>query len=723
MKEVLLLSCFLIASSLCTQSQSLPVVDSLVHVIEETDNDSLKAYCMIKVGSEYERTGSDSALGWYQSALLITQYREDYTLLDLSGLAFMRTGIFHLRHGGSRDDVLLNLENAKHIFQKSGNRVRLSDVLTSAGLYECFNGNQTAAFDLHSEAINILQELKDTARLARSYNNLGLVYYQTNDIENAILTYQKALEINEALQQHGELAKLYSNIGALYAQLDYHEKSRAYFQQGLNLKKAYSPESEWATAYNNLGSAHRRLGNSDSAIALFEEAIELGVRLGNPYVEILAKNNYGLTYYDLKQYDDAYKIVFSALEKAKAIDHKPHVVMTLTNLSMISIELGNYKDAIELSNEAILLTDALNNVRPKISLYSNLSDAYNRLGNSDEALRFFTLKANLSDSLNSASQKEALLMLDNQYHAGKQKREIEKQKLALLKQDADAKTQQAQIIALVSVLLLVLIILIFILREYRVKTARNESLRKTNQHIVEQKDQIEEQREALKRSNSDKDKLFSIVSHDLRGPFNSLKMILDLSASGDLNHDEIQILLQKLNKSVGVNHGFLENLLLWSKSQLGGLAVNKSIIALNSLSIKAIETFDSSLKEKDVRIDNGIDERLRLHSDPDLILILMRNLIGNAIKFSHQGGKIILRAEKNDYGIEIKIQDYGVGIQKDKIAGIFELSHESTLGTEKEVGTGLGLTLCKEVATKLGGSIAVESEVNKGTTVIIRLPE
>ena len=603
MKEALLLSCFLITSALFTQSQSLPVVDSLVHVIEETDNDSLKAYCMIKVGSEYERTGSDSALGWYQSALLITQYREDYTLLDLSGLAFMRTGIFHLRHGGSRDDVLLNLENAKHIFQESGNRVRLSDVLTSAGLYECFNGNQTAAFDLHSEAINILQELKDTARLARSYNNLGLVYYQTNDIENAILTYQKALEINEALQQRGELAKLYSNIGALYAQLDYHEKSRAYFQQGLNLKKAYSPESEWATAYNNLGSAHRRLGNSDSAIALFEDAIELGVRLGNPYVEILAKNNYGLTYYDLKQYDDAYKIVFSALEMAKAIDHKPHIVMSLTNLSMISIELGNYKDAIELSNEAILLTDVLNNVRPKIGLYSNLSDAYKRLGNSDEALRFFTLKANLSDSLN------------------------------------------------------------------------------------------------------------------------SLKMILDLTASGDLNHDEIQMLLQKLNKSVGANHGFIENLLLWSKSQLGGLVLNESIIELNSLCNRAIELFDTPLKEKEITVINSVDESLRLMSDPDLLLILLRNIIGNAIKFSHHGGKVNLSAVKNHDGVKISVEDYGVGIQKERLDGIFSLSHESTLGTDKEVGTGLGLTLCKEVVTKLGGIIKLESEVNKGPIVTILLPE
>ena len=716
MKEAFLLSCFLITSALCTQSQTNAVADSLIRLIEATADDSLKAYCMIKVGSEYERTGNDSALGWFQSALLLTQYREDYNLIDLQGMAFMRIGIYQLRHQGSRDDVLQNLDNAKHIFQESGNQARLADVLTTAGIYECFNVEQSAAFKLHTEAISILLELNDSSRLARSYNNLGLVYSQINEIENAILTYQKALEINEVLQNHVELGRLYGNIGSLYAKLNYHEKSREYFQLSIDLKMEHMPEIQWAGAYNNLGSAYRRLKNLDTASVLFNKSIEISTRLGDQDVEILSKNNLGLTYYDLKQYKLAYDLMLSALAKARSINHKPHTVMTLANLSMINVELGNYEDAIKLSQEAILITESVNNVRPKISLYDNLSNAYKGLGNTEKALAYFALKVNLNDSLNSSAQKEALLMLDNQYQAAKQEREIEKQKLTVLKQNSEAKTQQAQIIALVSVLLLVLIILIFILREYRVKIARNESLRKTNQHI-------EEQREALKRSNSDKDKLFSIVSHDLRGPFNSLKMILDLTASGDLNHDEIQMLLLKLNKSVGANHGFIENLLLWSKSQLGGLVVIKSTIIISEICRRAVETFEFPIKEKKISILNEVDEDFRIISDPDLIQLLMRNLIGNAIKFSHQGGIINLSAEKDDDRIEIKIEDYGVGIQKDKIAGIFELSHESTLGTEKEVGTGLGLTLCKEVVTKLGGIIKLESEVNKGTTVTILLPE
>jgi len=230
----------------------------------------------------------------------------------------------------------------------------------------------------------------------------------------------------------------------------------------------------------------------------------------------------------------------------------------------------------------------------------------------------------------------------------------------------------------------------------------------------------------LRELNSTKDKFISIISHDLRGPFNGFLGISNMLANEieTLSQEEISLMGQELHKALKNQYQLLSELLEWSRLQTGRINHNPISINLPEKISEIIDYFNPTLNSKKINIKYDVDKAINITADEHLLNMLIRNLLTNAIKFTHVGGIIEFLADENFESISFSIKDNGVGIKEENLGLLFKLDkHISTEGTNGEKGTGLGLVLCNEIVQKHGGRIDVESRVGVGTTFSVTLPK
>lgn len=234
--------------------------------------------------------------------------------------------------------------------------------------------------------------------------------------------------------------------------------------------------------------------------------------------------------------------------------------------------------------------------------------------------------------------------------------------------------------------------------------------------------QIEEKNMALQKLNDTKQKLFSIIAHDLRSPIGQLKNALDLVGKDYLSPEKFQKISATLSSEVDQLHSTLTNLLRWSISQLQGIKANPEKVALTPVLQKKLSLFKQKTEEKNIVIDIE-GSGLYVLADPDHLLLVLRNLISNAIKYSYPNSTILIRTYSKDNRVIIEINDKGIGMTDEIRQSIFASENIiSNTGTANEKGTGLGLKLCKEFIEKNDGQIWVESIEKMGTSFYVSLP-
>ena len=237
-----------------------------------------------------------------------------------------------------------------------------------------------------------------------------------------------------------------------------------------------------------------------------------------------------------------------------------------------------------------------------------------------------------------------------------------------------------------------------------------------------QKNIAEEKAAKLEKSNQEKDKLFSIISSDLSAPIASLKHYLDLVQTAGIDAQERARIEQDLTRSMGDAKVLLNNLIHWSKSQMELNYVQLGEVNLKNLLHETVLVFQQRADKKGISIQVKIEEEIKVVADPNMLMVVMRNLLNNAVKFSHLRGVIMLHAHVEGNSCMISVKDNGVGITADKQEKIFTLNVTSSYGTANEKGTGLGLIVSKDFIQQQGGEIWFESIPWEGTTFYVSLP-
>lgn len=231
---------------------------------------------------------------------------------------------------------------------------------------------------------------------------------------------------------------------------------------------------------------------------------------------------------------------------------------------------------------------------------------------------------------------------------------------------------------------------------------------------------LKEYTRELKELNRSKDKYFSIIAHDLRGPFTGLLGFSNLLKEeyDYLTRAEVKHYISLINSSSKNIYGLIENLLQWSRLQTGRLLFQPANINLNSIVDEVIMIYKTQAVAKYIDIVKDIPNDIYVYADENMLKSILQNLVSNSIKFSEEGGKIILSAEENENKYTISVSDTGIGIHPEVIEKLFKIDfHYTTPGTRDEKGSGLGLILCKEFVEKHGSKIKVKSEQKIGTTV------
>ncbi len=241
--------------------------------------------------------------------------------------------------------------------------------------------------------------------------------------------------------------------------------------------------------------------------------------------------------------------------------------------------------------------------------------------------------------------------------------------------------------------------------------------------LLMQMDIISAQRSGLQSANDSKDKIFSIISHDLRGPLSNLQNTIVALRNNILTPEESAFVLDKLETSFEKTNELLNSLLIWSKSQLSGIALDKKKFDLSQTVNELLELFHESYKAKRIFIENSCADNLQMMGSEEMIEMVLRNLISNAIKFTPPGGKISINAQSKNGLAMVQITDNGIGMKRAAIDNILQKGIPiSTPGTNKEKGTGMGLLLVKEFVKLHNGSFDILSSEGNGTTFRISIP-
>ncbi len=251
------------------------------------------------------------------------------------------------------------------------------------------------------------------------------------------------------------------------------------------------------------------------------------------------------------------------------------------------------------------------------------------------------------------------------------------------------------------------------------------SIEKSTQELLTINNLLSQKHDELKRKAQNKDKLFSIISHDIRSPFQALLQFSKmLSEDIDfLSKEEIKEISARINSSSNNIYNLVENLLQWARLQSKIIEVSPDLFNIYEMFIEVKQLYNHAASKKGIEIQLNFDKNTEIFADANMINVVARNLISNAIKFSYENSKIEINAVENSHSTKISISDTGTGLSEDEIKKLFrEDKVFSKEGTKNERGSGLGLLLCKEFIEQNGGKIWVESKINLGSKFIFTVP-
>jgi len=243
-----------------------------------------------------------------------------------------------------------------------------------------------------------------------------------------------------------------------------------------------------------------------------------------------------------------------------------------------------------------------------------------------------------------------------------------------------------------------------------------------NKEISDKAELLEQQTSQLSALNSVKTRLFSIISHDLRAPVYALKEVFKNAQQHKLSHEELQQLIPEVVKDLNKTTGLMESVLEWAKNQFKAESIKTEPIDISRLLKEAIAPFMFQMDSKQIRLTKKLEKQLIVMADWDTVNSIVRNFLSNAIKFTPEGGAILIEAGKKERFITITVRDSGKGISRENIEKIFNGEHFSTAGTNEEKGSGLGLLLCRDFIIRNGGEMSVESVPGQGSSFSFTLP-
>jgi len=445
-------------------------------------------------------------------------------------------------------------------------------------------------------------------------------------------------------------------------------------------------------------------------------------------IEFFKKNNYLMDlsilygrkssiYFKLKDFEKSKVFAYAGIPLDSITGNTRALSISKFLAAQSEWQFGNRKTAIKLVKESIRISEEINNQQWLMRSHELLARLYKEEGNLQKANEELEQVIKYKDSFFNIEKSGQAQEMQSLYELDSKQKTIQLLEKENKLRQQEFTTQKLYMVILVTGVFLLVAVIFFLIRLRRIQ-------KKTNQTLTAQKDEINRQVQNLFELNQLKTKLFSVISHDLRGPISSLRALLSLLANKSMTPEEFVMVSDKLKVNIDSTHQTLENLLNWCLTQMEGIKTERRHVTLTNAIEQTCNLLNDMAIAKGILFNKDIAENSNALVDPDQLQLILRNLFHNAIKFSRPDTAINISVKSSDIFWMVTIQDTGIGMNREEINTILNTSeHFSKHGTQQEKGTGLGLMLSKEFIKLNQGKIEIESEVEKGTSISVYLPK
>lgn len=673
---IVLFFSFVLSCSCFSQNEEL---ESLIIGLSFQKSDTTK----IKTASKiikllYNTKAYDRALKY---SIETERLSEEYNYTRGSAeMAYFKAIIYN-----KKDDYInasVQFKRATTLFERLKDTLALAKIKSRLGSLEIARGNYSKGIKQVLDGIRELEKRGVKEELVIAYNGLAKAYEKTNTIEKAINYNLKSIAIEEELNHTEGLVNSNINLAHLYYYKKDFKKSIRYYENALNYAKDTN-DTLRALILPELGEVYLKIGDYKLSAQYLVLGVKLNRRLKNNDGIIKSLNNLAALNLAEKQYKIAEQQLLEAGDLARNRTNKQELLKNYALMKTLDSTRGDFKSAFVWQSKYYKIKRALDAEKT----------TYNTPVFEEEPIIESTLQLGGPTLSSSKEDNEAQRILD-------------KYKLIFY--------GLLGAFAIVSIFF----ILFYLKRKNRLKYT--QELEAKNKKIELQNEAILEQSKHLENINNVKDKLFSIISHDLKDSLTSTKGCIDLLKDGQLSQEEFNNLLPELSKSANNASLLLFDLLNWSKSQMQSLKPKPSSFDVQEVFYEKVKLIEQKMQTKGVVL---VDKTFRdfIYADRSMVEIIIQNLLANAVKFCKTGDTITI-GNKTDKGKAIiSVADSGVGIAIENQHKLFNNNTFTTVGTNNEKGTGLGLSICRELVALNEGRIWVDSEPDVGSTFFVEL--
>ncbi len=670
-------------SSIHLIAQSNRKIDSLEHVLSQVIADTIRIKASIELGDLYAFKDFEKSFQYSTRAIELAEKTKNYKL-----------------------------------------KLRAAQKLAVNYYYK---GDYTNALKYESVGLQAAISSKDSVSIATSHNNIGNFYYELGEYDEAyyFLTHAYKVLKRSAKNEHDSITANISlhNLGRVFKELGQYEIALKHLRASRNNSKLLNDKEGEPYSLDEIGDVKLRMEQYDSALHYLNLSVAGANKLLKEGASITLREDQSKTfskiakaYLGKKSYDKALAYYDSTFNLHNQATNKFGIAEVELGRATVYEQQGKTDEAMAYTTKALALAKEIKARVIEISCYKLLATLWETKGDNKKALGYFKQFHALDDSLYSNEIQQKILrdqigfeteMLDDRIAA-----------LTLQEEDRLSRLKKSEFISniLVVVVALSAILLVTVYRS-------GQRRKQINLLLLQHQEEMQKRSEELEQLNQVKDKFFSIISHDLRSPINALAGLMDLLDKGAITPEELPVAVKELRSRFNHTRALMNNLLDWTVLQMDKMHLQASHVPLKKLVDENIELL-GSIQNKHVNMINRVPETAVGYADSNTINLVIRNLITNAIKFTNDGGEIIVAAEEKSNEIVVSVEDNGIGMTADIQKKLFDkVNPYSTRGTANEKGTGLGLILCKEFVEKNGGRIWVESNVDKGSTFWFTLPK
>jgi two-component system NtrC family sensor kinase len=571
-----------------------------------------------------------------------------------------------------------------------------------------------------TDADSILKYSEQAIKLAEELNILpvqptvykGIGYLNSGKLASALECFMKAANYYKKDHNNKGLATVYLYMSEAYNLQENHDNEKYYLKNAIEIFRKEKDSINLASSLHNLGYTDYSMGQYDTALILFSKTSEIYQKLGYVTEYAYCLGNSGLVYSRQSEFEKAEDYLLRAIDILTQQGDDYALTQYRIEYAGILQHKGEIKKAIAIATISFYYASKNNIIEFERDAAYRLAQLYQVSGKYDSAYHFQSLYISANDSIKSYKNIQKMADLRTEFEVAKKQAEV----------DVLQKNRVIQRIVIGGLILILLLAMgLVMLYYYNLKRSQKLTAALDERRIL-----LENQSTELKELNRIKDKFFSVISHDLRGPISSIGGISFMINESVENNNPAMLheITDYIDQTVFSLTALLENLLNWAQNQQGKFPYVEENIDTKATIQDVVKLFSTFTLLKNIRIKLKIKPKLIISGDRNSMMMIIRNLLSNALKFTPKGGTVSVSTGITPDGrAEIVVSDNGIGIPAEKIPWLFDFrENKSTYGTEKEKGIGLGLNLIHEFVKMNKGTIEVKSTVGEGTSFILQFP-